>query len=245
MLALAPRPKESVNWMRAVGLLGILLVLLAFVPLRQASPAIQRADPSVLQIAAQHPDQPISVIVQKQSQGSNLEALVGQLGGRVTLDLHIIDAIAATLPARGAAQLAQAAGVRWVSLDAPLLDSSFCSPCVNSKNLKNSYIRAIGADRVWNEAPRYLQGQSVGVVVVDSGITPQVDFYSPRGAARVVAAVTYNDDNNRTIFDGYGHGTHVAGIIGGDGQLSRGAYIGVAPMANLLNVKVSNDDGGD
>ena len=40
-----------------------------------------------------------------------------------------------------------------------------------------------------------------------------------------------------------GHGTHVAGIIGGDGYLSDGAYMGVAPAINLVDVKVLNDAG--
>lgn len=47
--------------------------------------------------------------------------------------------------------------------------------------------------------------------------------------------------------DGYGHGTAVAGVIAGDGdELSRsdpdrGAYLGTAPQANLISIKI--DDG--
>ena len=43
--------------------------------------------------------------------------------------------------------------------------------------------------------------------------------------------------------DEYGHGTHVAGIIGGMGQASQGARIGSAPAVNLINVKVTGADG--
>ena len=43
--------------------------------------------------------------------------------------------------------------------------------------------------------------------------------------------------------DDYGHGTHVAGIIGGTGQASQGARIGNAPFVNLVNVKVTGADG--
>ena len=233
----------SINWLRTFGILALLILAAVHAPVSRSAPVAPRAESALLEFATTHPSDQISVIIQKLPQDRGVEGLVTQLGGQVTMDLHIINAIAATLPASSAAQLASADGVRWVSLDAPLVHPSTCSPCVSASNLKNNYIRTIGADRVWREAPGYLQGQGVGVAVVDSGITHQVDLYSPSGAARVVAAVTFNDDLNRTIFDGYGHGTHVAGIIGGDGELSGGAYIGVAPMVNLINVKVSNDNG--
>jgi serine protease AprX len=54
----------------------------------------------------------------------------------------------------------------------------------------------------------------------------------------------FNSGSNQTSSDGYGHGNHVAGIIGGNGSRSSGAYIGVAPKVNLINVKVSDDQGG-
>src|SRR6266850_132784 len=41
-----------------------------------------------------------------------------------------------------------------------------------------------------------------------------------------------------------GHGTHVAGLVAGDGTLSGGAYTGVAPGANLIDVRVINANGG-
>jgi serine protease AprX len=63
------------------------------------------------------------------------------------------------------------------------------------------------------------------------------------GVNRQVMDVRFNNDYNQSASDGYGHGTHVASVIGGDGSESGGKYIGVAPMVNLINVKVSNDDG--
>jgi len=60
---------------------------------------------------------------------------------------------------------------------------------------------------------------------------------------RVVANVRFNTDYNPTWFDNYGHGSHIAGIVGGNGRSSNGQYIGIAPLVNVINVKVSNDDG--
>ena len=43
--------------------------------------------------------------------------------------------------------------------------------------------------------------------------------------------------------DNYGHGTHIAEIIAGDGSNSSGKYLGVAPKVKLVSVKVSDDTG--
>ena len=61
-------------------------------------------------------------------------------------------------------------------------------------------------------------GQGVGVAVVDSGVNPQSDFYTWLGRARIVGSVRFNGGWNQTIYDNNGHGSHVAGIIGGDGD---------------------------
>ena len=53
----------------------------------------------------------------------------------------------------------------------------------------------------------------------------------------------------RDANDHYGHGTHVAGLIAGNslvyptGHWAHGKYMGAAPRANLVSVKVSDDDG--
>ena len=47
---------------------------------------------------------------------------------------------------------------------------------------------------------------------------------------------------NLTNVDTYGHGTHMAGIIAGDGTMSGGQWGGVAPRANLVSVKVAGAD---
>ena len=43
--------------------------------------------------------------------------------------------------------------------------------------------------------------------------------------------------------DGYGHGTHIAGLIAGTGQQSNGRYVGVAPRARLIGLKVLDGEG--
>ena len=200
-----------------------------------------KAQPELAAMAAQDPGRVVSVIVQKVAGATGAEERVAALGGQITQDLHIINAFAAEMSAQGAVQLSKADQVRWVSLDASM-ESSVCSQCVDTSNLANAYISAIRADKVWNAAP-YLQGQGIGVAVIDSGVNPNGDLYTIMGVNRQVADVRFNSDYNQSYYDGYGHGTHVASIIGGDGSESSGKYIGVAPMVNIINVKVSNDDG--
>ncbi|HBY99529.1 MAG TPA: peptidase S8 [Chloroflexi bacterium] len=219
-----------------------MLGLASFVALTAAEPA-PRAQPLLLEMAAEHPEATVGVIVQKVAKDESIEDLVTVLGGVVTKDLHIINALSAELPAKAVPLLAQASGVRWVSLDAPVLQAE-SSITVDTSQLQNAYIRTIRADQVWNTAP-YAQGQGITVAVVDSGInakhsdlkTDPLDLRS-----RVVAEVKFNS-TGKNQSDWYGHGTHIAGTIGGNGATSGGAYIGVAPQVNLVNVKVSDDQG--
>ena len=200
-----------------------------------------KAQPVLIELATQTPSQMVRVIVQKMAGATDTEERVSALGGQVTQDLHIINAFAAEMSAKDAVQLSKAGSVRWVSLDSAM-ESSICPQCVETKNLANAYIGAIHADQVWNTKP-YIQGQGIGVAVIDSGINPNGDLYTDKGVNRQVADIRFNSDYNQSPSDGYGHGTHVASIIGSDGSDSSGKYIGVAPMVNIINVKVSNDNG--
>ena len=68
------------------------------------------------------------------------------------------------------------------------------------------------------------------------------------GRSRVIASAVTNPSATAAN-DEFGHGTHVAGLIAGNSLNSpvkrnlAGRYMGVAPRANLISVKVSDDDG--
>ena len=224
-----------------LSLVMVITMLSAAVGASNPSAGPARAQSELLQMAARQPHQVVSVIVQMTANSSGLEGLITRLGGKVTAHLSIIRALAADISTEAALQLASNPGVRWVSLDSAM-QSSACSQCIDTSKLANAYISAIHADKVWNVAP-YDQGQGIGVAIVDSGVNPNGDLYTNMGVDRQVADVRFNSDYNQSPSDGYGHGTHVASIVAGDGSESSGKYIGVAPMANIINVKVSNDDG--
>jgi len=210
-------------------------------PLPQAEGG--KVQPILRQMAASQPETVVAVIVQKAGSGHSPQELVRLLGGEVTKDLRIINAFAAELPAGEVERLARDPGVRWVSFDAPMIRQGGPDEPIETVNLLNSYIPAIGADDVWAEG---YQGSGVAVAVVDSGIRSNFQGKklsdlkdSDSNRSRVVGSESFSTDSTND-HDEFGHGTHVAGIIGGNGALSDGTYIGVAPRVNLLSVKVSD-----
>ncbi|MEU6421279.1 S8 family peptidase [Streptomyces spiralis] len=92
----------------------------------------------------------------------------------------------------------------------------------------------IGAPDVWQAGYR---GDGVKVAVLDTG----VDQTHPDLAGRVAEAKDFSGSSGTG--DVFGHGTHVASIVGGSGAASGGRYKGVAPAAQLLVGKVLGDDG--
>lgn len=96
---------------------------------------------------------------------------------------------------------------------------------------------AVGAAWV-NEELGY-DGTGVGVAIIDSGVA---NWHDDLGAQRVRHFVDFVSDLP-VPHDGYGHGTHVAGIIAGNGYDSSGARRGVAPGAGLIVLRVLDETG--
>lgn len=83
-------------------------------------------------------------------------------------------------------------------------------------------------------------GTGVNVFVVDSGIdTGHVEFKPVKGKTqrRVENIFDVSTDDVLPNNDGVGHGTHVAGIVGGN-------TVGVSPGCNIYGVKVLASNGG-
>jgi serine protease AprX len=202
---------------------------------------------SLTQLSAVEPDKQVDVIVQLERGTSAAEgtALVRAAGGHVTRDLHIINGLGVELSASAAADLAGKAGVKSVSLNGAVAPSR-----INASDLATTYLGSIRAHRIWN-AKNGSAGDGIGVAVIDTGIQGDLpDFRVSQSdpTSRVVADAVVNPDAT-TAGDTYGHGTHVAGLIAGNGwnrpssDPMYGQYIGVAPEADLINVKASDDEG--
>lgn len=78
-------------------------------------------------------------------------------------------------------------------------------------------------------------GAGVNVYIVDSGIVASHNEFSVSGTSRVLAGADFVGDGQGTN-DCNGHGTHVAGIAGGN-------TVGVAKSVNLIPLRVLRCDG--
>jgi len=97
-----------------------------------------------------------------------------------------------------------------------------------------------------------LSGNGITVAVIDSGIQPSWDFLDGSGKSRIAAFYDFRnghvpagvyDQSRQALVDEYGHGTHVAGLIGGSGYKSDYRYQGVAPGVRFISMKVLGKDG--
>ena len=109
--------------------------------------------------------------------------------------------------------------------------------------LGTNFPKTVGADQAWAAG---FTGKGVGVAVIDSGINGDMpDFKNADGTSRVTNVIA-NPGATRPG-DEVGHGTHVAGIIGGNyltrTDRARGVYMGIAPEADLVAIKTADDAG--
>ena len=92
-------------------------------------------------------------------------------------------------------------------------------------------------------------GKGVNLAIMDTGITVHPDFFinGDPNAPRIVKSINFAQEDGVVdpdyVFDDYGHGTHCAGIAGGNGHLSDSKYHGVATDVNLINVRAINSTG--
>jgi serine protease AprX len=203
--------------------------------------------PPLAHLAATSPHRRVVVIIQLQ-RGVDVargQALVRSVGGHPGLGLHIINGLSATVSADAARTLAQSPQVHAVSLNSTLLQTWRNVP--GPWQLSTTYDQSVHAAGLWRRST----GRGVGVAVIDTGITGDVpDFRSSRwnSTSRVIASAVI-DPNASTAADTYGHGTAVAGLVAGNsdardnGDPLRDQYAGSAPNADLISVKVANDDG--
>ncbi len=225
----------------------VTVLLVAVVPLASGGPVAQAAAPSaqkrLITVAKKHPRRKVVAIAQFKPSMSERKArtLVRRHHGRVTDRLPAINGLAIRLPARQARVLRRSRNVLNVTLNTRVRSTS-----VDGASLATNYPATVGADRLWAAG---ITGKGVGVAVIDSGISGDMpDFKNADGSSRITANVIASSGATRSG-DEVGHGTHVAGIIAGNslnrsaGDPARGAYVGIAPEANLIAVKVADDAG--
>jgi serine protease AprX len=213
--------------------------------------SIGKIQPQLAYLAVQDPGQLVNVIIQA-GDLSPVRSEIKALGGMVIHDLRMIEGLAAVIPAGKTLDLVSNPAVRWISLDSPIQSSQSIdrqkkdSPAPSAReadheigpvSLANSFNEAVRAVELWNEAPDYIQGRGVTVAVIDSG-----SFRTSSIGRRLIKQENFSRDEY-TLEDRYGHGTFITSLIAADGSETGGRYIGVAPRANVISLRISDDTG--
>jgi subtilisin family serine protease len=180
----SPLTLWSVNWRRSLCAALLLVLLGSFPPSTQVRAAAPRVDARLLDLAARRPATAVDVIIRQASPAADVAPLVARLGGRVTRELTLINAVEATLPASTLPNLGRAASVRWVSSDARMIDR-ICSTCVDTSHATAMYLQTTMAQQARQWFPD-TQGQNVGVAIIDSGVADHPDLRWNNNNSRVV-----------------------------------------------------------
>jgi len=258
---------ERMRWMSALAGAAVLALAVGIV-LAVASGQVQTGsfsapvggssaplDPRIATLAQQHPNRVLEAIVQFNAPVSQAEAQADTRGhGRVIGNLPIIHGLAIRATAAQARTLAANPDVHAVSLNGTVTTQGLPgagrlpfmpgSRGVSASQLQTTYNQTLGVTPLWNYG---VTGTGVGVAVIDTGIDGALpDFATADGKHSRVIASAVDNPNATTATDSYGHGTDVAGIIAGNRSASdplHGQYVGVAPNANLISIKVSDEAG--
>jgi serine protease AprX len=184
----------------------------------------------------------VAIVVRERSPASPLaERLVRSLGGNVTRKLPIVDGFAAEVPSGALGRLERSplvaalwpdGRVKMADLDDDDEEDDDDDPAYGGVAANTAWRGAVGLPALRG---RY-DGEDVAVAVLDTGVSPGADL-------RNTVALRVDFTPGHDGIDRFGHGTHIAGIIAGDGSASRGTWRGVAPDAELISIKVAGPDG--
>ncbi len=159
----------------------------------------------------------------------DVAAAIEHGGGRLRRTLRIINAYVADVPNPALNGLAHNPHVTHIALDRLVAGTVERTGAT------------IGSTAVRQELG--YDGSGIGVAVIDSGVTPWHDDLAGGGSLQRVDRFVDFVNSSVTAYDDYGHGTHVAGIIAGNGADSNLRRSGIAPNARLIVLKVLDSAG--
>ena len=184
----------------------------------------------------------ISVIVDfdHQPTSEDQEMLEREVDFRTQFRYHLIDSIAGRVAVEDIVELSELPGVVLIELDGILT--------IQMNDVNDVH----GIPMIWEDTG--YTGKGSVVSIIDTGIDSEhvglddLDDDNSTNDSKVIAfydAVNNPDKTNGTevkAYDDQGHGSHCAGITAGTGAPTY-EYVGVAPKAQLVGVKVL-DAGG-
>src|SRR5438128_5348959 len=146
------------------------------------------------------------IVLLKQPPRPEFYAHVRASGGQLRHRYAAVGAMVVDLPGWGVQALARHRAIRSLSLDRPV--SAHLDYTTAAVGATTAFAAGVG-------------GAGATVAVLDSGIAPHPDLIWPTN--RIIGWVDLVN-NQPAPYDDFGHGTHVAGIIAGNGVLAQ--YMG-------------------
>ena len=231
--------RSALHWIFA-GVLTALLLANGFAPpqnhqgevLGSVKSRPSRISPDLQEAVGKDRNRRVRVIVDAREASSNrayakLRGRISDLGGLVIRSLNGGQTAALEIPASMVAALAADEGVNYISLDRPTRAAGHLETTTGAALARYYGTSATGP----------IDGHGIGIAILDSGIyQAHHEFLN-----RIAASVDFTGEGRTD--DPYGHGTHVASIAAGNSHVSYGAYTGIAPAANLINVRVLDSAG--
>ncbi|MDP4099423.1 S8 family peptidase [Paenibacillus sp. P96] len=172
---------------------------------------------------------PVIIRFRHKVTSSRIHALQKHMGSHsfsIKHHIPLLNALSTQITIKGLKRLCSWKGVHRIYLDD-----------LNKASL-NVALPSIGASIV-QENPG-LTGKGINIAVLDTGVYPHPDLTKP--VNRIVAFKDYIH-NKSAPYDDNGHGTHIAGVIAGNGLSSDGKYKGPASEAGIVGVKVLDEFG--
>src|SRR5450755_2208145 len=221
------------------------LTILIFVALTTASlgqAASHKLSPELQGISS---DASVDVIVKyRQAPTAAQHSRITARGGEFKLSLDIIRAAHYSIPAGQLEALANDSDVESISLDNPIFATwKPAFPVIYTGSPDFGY-KTVGADLA--KSVFGMDGTGIGIAMIDSGIVDSDDLKDAQGHNRTVYKASLIPGVNPD--DHYGHGSHVSGILAGNGSRSaqvKTTYLvrGIAPNAHIISLKALDDKG--
>jgi serine protease AprX len=189
---------------------------------------------------------PKSYILQG-STSEHLNKVVSSVGGNVSREFPIINAVSALLTLDQVKQIKKLGNVRVQDDRTVITSGKHKHRGKNGERVNNHIAEQINATRLHDMG---IKGAGVTVVTVDSGANMNGSigrslFENSSGNKRVL--VKYNAFKEKEYYkkrdDKNGHGSHVAGIVSSSIEDDSGNYNGIAPDVNLISIKAFNANG--
>jgi len=201
---------------------------------------LMQANPLALLPVIVEMQQPLPPFIGAPNVNRALEALdLLRLYGVPVAALSLIDSAAGFANAAGIEALNLVSAVAFIHHDATVGPQPSTMPPVppaTPDQVSGVYPRVVRADQVWQQG---IAGSGVTVAILDSGVAADADLVQPNN--RILASANFADE--RLTSDPGGHGTHIAGIVAGNGTRSGGEFTGIAPQANVVDVRVLGSKG--